>query len=799
MKRLSLSLFFICLVLFVHADNTRKDILFNFNWRFHFGEVSHPEVVNFDDSKWRSVNLPHDFQFEEPWDSTAIGGRGFKQLGTGWYRKTFKADSSWKGKRILIDFEGIMLNGEIFFNGEKVGEDYYGYQGVDVDITQLINWEGSNVISVHANTGNRHSSRWYTGGGINRDVHLIVKDYVSVARNGLYITTPTVHADRAAIQVQVEIDGSQERRNGVVVNAVIRDPQGQIVAATNSTIPNLSKLKKLEVTLPQTTIVHPQLWSCDTPNLYTCYVTLKKDGKIIDDVSEEFGIRTIEYSPQFGFKLNGKKVFLKGIANHHDLGALGAEAFETAIKRQYKVLKEFGFNCVRATTNPYSKSFIREADKQGFLIIDELYDKWTEYNYWSGSIPFSQMWPWSVKEWIKRDRNHPSVILWSLGNELQFREDLCGYPTGDWGITTYHMMKVMVDRYDKTRPTTVCMFPSRANAIDRHDSIYNTYRIAPELSKVTDVASFNYCYDAYQDYLKDDPKLIIYQSEASTHELAAAFYGMDQQRMVGLTYWGAIEYWGESSGWPKKGWDYSFFNHTLEPYPQAYLMKACFEPEKPQVYIAVVDEQGEELEWNDVVSGRMKMTSHWNREKSSKHNIFTFTNAEDVELLLNGKSLGIQHNDTTDIRKRNMIYWKNVPFEKGTLIAIAKKHGKEVARHQIRTAGKAVALKAVCENEKWKSDGMDLQYIRVYAVDKKGMVVPNIEDAIKFEVKGAATLKAIDNGDHYTNELFDVNPKHMKGGFVMAILRSERNPGKVTVSITSKKFRKTTLKLNTYE
>ena len=169
------------------------------------------------------------------------------------------------------------------------------------------------------------------------------------------------------------------------------------------------------------------------------------------------------------------------------------------------------------------------------------------------------------------------------------------------------------------------------------------------------------------------------------------------------------------------------------------------------------------------------------------------------KVLLNGKSLGIQHNDTTDIRKRNMIYWKNVPFEKGTLIAIAKKHGKEVARHQIRTAGKAVALKAVCENEKWKSDGMDLQYIRVYAVDKKGMVVPNIEDAIKFEVKGAATLKAIDNGDHYTNELFDVNPKHMKGGFVMAILRSERNPGKVTVSITSKKFRKTTLKLNTYE
>ena len=523
----------------------------------------------------------------------------------------------------------------------------------------------------------------------------------------------------------------------------------------------------------------------------------RKNGKIIDDISDEFGIRTIEYSHQFGFKLNGEKVFLKGIANHHDLGALGAEAFESAIIRQYKTLKDFGYNCIRATTNPYSKSFIREADRQGFLIIDELYDKWTEYNYWSGSIPFSQMWPWSVTEWIKRDRNHPSVILWSLGNELQFREDLCGYPTGDWGITTYRMMKVLVNRYDNTRPTTVCMFPARANAIDKHDSIYNTYRIAPELAKATDVASFNYCYDAYRDYLKDDPRLIIYQSEASTHELAAAFYGMDRQRMVGLTYWGAIEYWGESSGWPKKGWNYSFFNHTLEPYPQAYLIKACFEPEKPQVHIAVVDEQGEEIEWNDVVSGRMKMTSHWNREKGSKHNIFTFTNADEVELLLNGKSLGVQHNDTTDIRKRNMIYWKNVPFEPGRLTAIARKHGIEVARHQIETAGKAVALKAICENNDWKGDGMDLQYIRIYAVDKKGRVVPDIESPVKIEVKGSAVLKAVDNGDHYTNELFNVNPKNMKEGFIMAILRSCRNPGKITVNITNDKLKKTKLKLNT--
>ncbi len=796
-KRLFTSIVSFCLLTISAIANNRVDSIFNFGWKFHFGELNEAEAYGLDDSSWRTVDLPHDFQFEEPWDSTATGGRGFKQLGTGWYRKTFTTDPSWRGRRIVIDFEGIMLNGVIYLNGEKIGEDYYGYQGIEVDITKKLKWGKKNVIAVHANTGNRHSSRWYTGGGINRDVHLILKDSVAVARNGLYITTPRITNNSADIRVKVEVDGPREVRNGIIVKAIIRDPQKNVVAETETTIPGLSKLKNLEVTLPVATVNNPQLWSCETPSLYTCDVTLLKDGRVIDNVSDEFGIRTIEFNPQFGFKLNGKKVFLMGDANHHDLGAVGAEAFETAIRRQFQQLKRFGYNCVRATTHPYSKSFLREADRQGFLIIDELYDKWTEYNYWSGSIPFSEIWPWSVTEWVKRDRNHPSVILWSLGNELQFREDLCGYPTSDWGITTYKMLKVMVSRWDDTRPTTVAMFPARANAIDKHDSIYNTYHIAPELAKITDVASFNYCYDAYADYLKDAPNLIIYQSEASTHELAAAFFGMDRKRMVGLTYWGAIEYWGESSGWPKKGWNYSFFNHTLEPYPQAWLIKSAFQPDSALVRIAVVDEQGEELEWNDVVSGRMTMTSHWNRPKGSVVNLFTFTNDDEVELRLNGKSLGRQRNDTTDIRKRNMIYWKDIPYETGTLTAVAYKNGKVVARHTLQTTEKAVALKAVVENRDWKGDGMDLQYIRVYAVDKKGRHVPYITDQVKFSVEGAAKLKAIDNGDHYTNELFDVNPKHMLDGFVMGILRANRTPGKVKVRITSDNMKSVTLNLET--
>ena len=429
---------------------------------------------------------------------------------------------------------------------------------------------------------------------------------------------------------------------------------------------------------------------------------------------------------------------------------------------------------------------MREADRQGFIVIDEFTDKWADKSYWAGSKPFSQYWPEGITEWIKRDRNHPCVAMWSLGNELQMREDLCGYDTGDWGVTTYRILDVLVKRYDATRPTTVAMFPSRANGINKHDPNYSTYLVAPELACATEVASFNYCYDAYQDYLKHNPHLNIFQSEASTHELAAAYYGMDQKHMIGLAYWGAIEYWGESSGWPKKGWNYSFFNHTLEPYPQAFLMKACFEPDKPQVHIGVVDELGERLEWNDVVSGRMTLSDHWNRKTGSMQNLFTFTNAEEVELFVNGKSVGRQKNDTTDIHKRNMVYWKNVPYGNGgTLTAVAYNKGKIVSRHKITTSGKAVALKAVCENNEWKGDGMDLQYIKVYAVDKSGRRVPLCTEDVHFSVSGAATLLATDNGDHYTNELMAVNPKRMKDGFVMAILRADKQPGKVTLSITS--------------
>ena len=802
MKKLTLLIAAVIYVAFnlsaaTNSGQLRTSQLFNFGWKFKAGELKEAYKPEYNDADWRAMDLPHDFQFDQPWDQTASPARGFKAMGEGWYRKSFKADPSWKGKRVLLDFEGIILIGDVWLNGKLIGGTDYGYLGFETDISKLLNYDGDNLVAVRASTGSTGGSRWYTGGGLYRDVHLVVKNDISIARHGIYITTPSIKTEKAEVSIQVELDGFRGKENDLEIKAVLYGPDGKIVSETTTKAPKRNKKLNNEVPLPLATVTNPKLWSCETPHLYTAVVTLTLDGKPVDQLSEKFGIRTIEYSKEFGFKLNGKKVFLKGIANHHDLGAVGAAAHETAIARQMDILKEFGYNHIRTSHNPYSKSFMRIADEKGILVVDELYDKWSNNNYWGGRKSWTELWPYHLTEWIKRDRNHPSVIMWSLGNELQMREDLAGYPTSDWGITTYRMMDVLVKRYDATRPTTVGMFPARAGAYTKNEPEFHSQVIAPELATVTEIASFNYRWMSYPDYLKHAPDLIIYQSEATTNELVAPYFGMDREKMIGLAYWGAIEYWGESHGWPRKGWNFSFFNHAMEPFPQAYLIKSMFTDE-PLVHIGVVESESDTLTWNDIVVGRKPVSSHWNREKGSRYNIFTYTNTEEVELLVNGKSIGIQKNNT-DIESQNMILWQNVQYSEGRITAIGRNKVKEVTRHQLETTGKAVALKLVPENSNWKANGMDLQYVKVYAIDSKGRIVPTTTGEVSFELSGAASLLAVDNGDHISDELFAGNTRQLHNGFALAILRAGRVSGEATIRASVKGLRKAELKMTTIQ
>ena len=783
---------------------SQQKTLFNFDWKFQLvteeNKGTYFAAPALDDSSWRILDLPHDFQFEQPWTKAGGGARGFKPMCEGWYRKSFQADPLWKGKRVVMDFGGIIYLGDVYLNGHKIASTDYGYVGIEADLTPYLHFEKENIVAVYASTGPKKGSRWYTGGGLFRDVYLQVQNPTHIARHGIYITTPEVASDKAIVAVQVEVDGWQ--KHDVLVRTTVRNPEGKVVGSAHNTMPKHTHQTCTELKLPAITLKTPQLWSCNTPQLYSADVVVVADGMVVDSITEQFGIRKLEFSPEFGFKLNGEKIFLQGNANHHDLGALGAASYDRAIERMMLQLKAFGYNTIRCSHNPYSDSFARIADRVGMLIVDELTDKWSDNDYWGGRRPFTQIWSDLIIEWIKRDRNRPSIILWSLGNELQIREGWAGFKgINDWGITTYRIFNQLVKRFDDSRLTTVAMFPARAGAITRHDKDFDSYLVPPELACATEIASFNYQSDKYAAYLQHKPDLILFQSEAETNKLLEPFYNMDKKRTVGIAYWGSAEYWGESNQWPKKGWNYSFFDHTMHPYPQAYLIKSAFMPDVPEVHIGVVDAAGaESVSWNDVIVGRMTLNERWNYEPGSKQSLFTYTNAHSVELLVNGKSIGTQLNDTTKINLRNMIYWKDVPYSNGgSLEAIARdKNGNEVARHRIESAGKAVALKIEAETPTdWKADGMDLQYINVTAVDKKGRPVWTYNESLTLQIEGSARLVALDNSDHYTSDLFNgITTKRMHQGRMQIILCSNRETGEVKLNVTSASL-KGTLRLKT--
>ena len=763
----------------------QQKVLWNFDWDFSFGK---------EQKEWRHVDLPHDFQFEQPWTKDGGGARGFKPMCEGWYRKTFVADKAWKGLNVKLDIGGIIYYGDVYINGEKVASTDYGYVGFEADLTKHLKWGEENEVRVYASTGKKNGSRWYTGGGLFRDVYMKLENPTHIARHGVFIKSEECRVKSeelatAQISIQTEVTGWQG--HDVTIKARVLNADGKVVGTTEGRMPKYTHQTSTEVQLPSVSLTDAHLWSPNTPYLYSADVLVYDGTMLVDSVREQFGVRTLEFSPEFGFKLNGKKIFLQGNSGHHDLGALGAAAYDRAIERMMLRLKEFGYNTVRCSHNPYSESFTKIADRVGMLVVDELVDKWS--NYFGGRQPFTAQWPWLIKEWVTRDRNSPSVILWSLGNELQMREELLGYQClNDWGVTMYRIMDPVVKRFDPTRKTTVAMFPARAGAIGHREKAYKDYTMPPELSQVTDVASLNYQSAWYSDFKKHCPEMNIFQSEAETSNWLTAYYNMDREHSIGMAYWGSIEYWGESNKWPKKGWNYSFFSHTLEPYPTAWLVKSAFCENQPVVRLGVLDAKGSEsISWNDIQVGQTSLLSHWNFEAGSKQRVYVFTNAPKAELFLNGKSLGTKPNDGKG-NMQHVITW-DVDYQPGTLLAVVRDaNGKEIARYDLQTAGKAAKLIIEEEVKDWKADGVDLQYLNVFVVDNKGRIVPDYDGELTVNVYGAASLLALDNGDHYTDDLFaGITTKQMRGGRMQVILRSQREAGKVVVNTTSGKFKVT--------
>ena len=783
---------------------TRTSELINFGWRFHAGDAAEAANTDFDDSTWRTLDLPHDFQIEQPWVApdaeerpdnsdpganirSRLSGRGFKEMGIGWYRYHFRPSEAWRGRRVLVDFEGILLVGDVWLNGQPIGKTDYGYLGFEADITSLLRWEQDNVLAVRADTRDASNSRWYTGAGIYRDVHIVTTDpMVHFERHPLRIVALPDSASAATVSITAEALCLGPAPKELAFGVRILDREGRVVAEQKSREPFRSSQRKREYPLPTITISDARLWDVNDPYLYTAEVTVyHADGTAADCVRERFGVRKVEFGPSFGLKLNGKKVILKGIANHHTLGALGAAAYPRAIERRLRMLKDFGFNHIRTSHNPYSTSLLDMCDSLGILVVDELYDKWLR-QYAGGRVAWTEQWQNDLPEWIRRDRNHPSVIMWSLGNELQTYPNL---PYADWGVTPYRMQRQLLRRYDETRPVTVAMHP-RGRSLE-------TDSLPAPLVMETDIASYNYRYMYFPGDGRRFPWMTFYQSEATTSNVGPNYYEMELDKVIGLAYWGVIDYLGESQGWPAKGWAQGFWYIDLQPKPTAYMARAVFKDDEPVCHICI-NEGNRDIEWNGVKQRIRTLSDHWTRTPGDEVWLTVYTNADEVELRLNGRSIATKRNERENPKIRNQVGFGKIKYEPGTLIAIARTNGKEVARHTVETAGEAVALRLVAENATtWRADGIDLQHVIVQAVDKKDRVVPSATADITFAVEGQATLAAVSSGDHYSDELTQTDHRRLFQGQALAILRATRQSGAVTLRASAPGLKTATLKLQT--
>ena len=783
-----IALFLISLVSLTASAQRTSECL-NFGWEFRLNN----------EGEWRTINVPHDFQIEQPWVAPAadekadntdvaaniksrLSSRGFKEMGKGYYRYHLTPDTALKGQRVLLQFDGIMYTADVCLNGERIGGTTYGYVGFEIDVTDKLKYGEDNLIEVVADTREPNNSRWYTGGGLFRDVRLVStpKDRY-FERHPLYITT----RDNKYVSISAEFT-NRTKDKATLIKVQILDPNGQEVYNHTAEIARHRMTRHQEERIAtDVEIPNPQIWDLDTPYLYIVKAQLlREDGTVSDEVSDQFGIRTVELGPAFGLKLNGRKVLLKGYANHHTLGALGAANYPKAIEKRLKLIKQFGMNHIRTSHNPYSRDFVKLCDKYGILLVDELYDKWTR-QHTGGKVPFEQQWQYDVPEWIKRDRNSPSVVLWSLGNELQQDPN---QPFNDFGVTMYKLMKALLLRYDSTRQVTVAMHPRYRN--------WETDSLPHDLAMITDVQAYNYRYMYFPGDGRRFPWMKFYQSEASIAAMGQNFFEMDLDKVIGLAYWGAIDYLGESQGWPAKGWAQGVFDISLEPKPKAYFMKSFYKPEEPMVHIAVIDSKNDVM-WNGVQTGNDGMSDHWNREPGKELSLITYTNADEVELLLNGKSLGRKQNPKDDAKHRNQIKWDGIQYANGSLEAVARNNGRVVARHKIETVGKAVKLTATPEDHSWTADGTDLMHIRIQAVDSKGRRVPMAQDELRFEVEGDATIVAVTNGDINSEELNVTNHRRLYNGSAMVILRAGKSPSKIVMKTSSDNYKTVTSKLQT--
>ena len=788
------------------AQRTKE--LLNFDWKYAYGDFPEAIKTDFNDSNWGKVNLPHDASIAGPFVKDSLNSdrkNGFLPRRKGWYRKSLDLSKSTIGHKIFLEFEGIYRDARVYVNGEEVAHQLNGFEGFLADITQVAK-VGENTIAVSYDNTDKGSSRWYNGEGIYRNVWLLVTDKIHVNYNGTFISTPYVSKEKAKINIETEFLNESKEKKNILVTSIIYSPDKKNIGK----ITNVIRLSAGEsYTCKQQVLVSsPQLWNLDHPNLYQIKTVLSDDGKELDNYHTDFGIRTIEFNRDEGMLLNGEKVFINGVNLHDDLGPLGAASFKRGIERRLEGLKALGCNGIRLSHNPHDKAVLDWCDKNGMLIFDEAFDNWAN-EFFGAENNFEYHWKSSLEAFVKRDRNHPSVFVWSVGNEVSQQRT----ENAQYGVPQLKKMVDFVHQLDPSRKVTCGLFPAREKGARNNENFYKEG--PPEMEFYMDVVSVNYREEFWPADRKQYPQLTFMESEASVANLGNEWFNMDHRSSIGIFYWGGTDYIGESFGWPSKGWASGIIDWDDHWKGFSYYINSLFS-EKPMVHIAIVEEnKATEKYWNDVALKYQPLASHWNWRKGDTLKVLTFSNCQEVEFFVNGKSLGIKKVPETyytkDVRgytaeefsldprpsgpeMHNELKWA-VPYETGDIKVLGYINKKVVATHQLKTAGKPSKIILEGDRNKIKADGLDLSYITVKVVDDKGILVPDADQNITFTVKGAGVNQGLGSADMTSNKSFVSNQRKVFQGKALLVVRSTRESGSIEIDATAKGLKKGMLKI----
>jgi beta-galactosidase len=753
---------------------------FDENWSFNKGDLLSAYSVIYDDQNWQKVNLPHDWAIDGPIikDNPSGNSGGYFPGGIGWYRKHFHIDHVHKGKRILVQFDGIYRNSDVWINGEHVGHHFDGYVSHYYDITPFVQFGTPNIIAVQVDVSQQPTDRWYSGAGIYRHVWLKIVGPVHVPIWGTYITTP--HVEKTDATVRVETDVVNEGNGTVDCKLVtnIYNPNGKKITSGETEF-RVSSGDGL--TIRQTFQVYvPKLWSPNSPALYSAISYVFKNDKIVDAYKTSFGIRKVTFDTNQGFLLNDKKVVMKGVNLHHDGGSVGAAVPEGVWERRLQILKNMGVNAVRLAHNPHAPEVLDLCDSMGFLVYDEMYDKWNGPMWGQTRAPeneFQNRWKKDLTDFITRDRNHPSVVIWSVGNEVG--EQLSDPETA---VETYNSLAYHVHQQEPTRMVTCALHPGNAKKGHENPS---------RLLDVMDIVSYNYQTKNFERWRLKNPSTVWIAAETKAYQpetpsdwtkinfLENSWFHL-KDWAVGQFIWAGIDYLGESRGWPDKGIRSGLVYTTGFRKPHSYFTESLYS-EKPMVHITVLDDSltADLLAtdtWQDSWYGP-PLSDFWSfPEKEGKiARVFTFTHCDNVELILNNQSLGIkQLSDFPD----NVVRWE-LPYQKGRIEAIGYIDGKKVARHLLRTAGKASRIELEAHITKASENSKGLAQIEIAVVDRNGTLVPRNHSLVEFTVKGPAKIIGLDNGDMSDHTGPKSNTVECRGGRCLVIVQSTEQAGQV--------------------